>query len=94
MKVVCHSWFRTGSAYISNGIVDFSVKDGETAGYFRTFSIPNSWKGNRVKIQCESVYSECDVIVNGNIAGTRILWRIVCICNLLLIIVNNRVLSH
>lgn len=43
----------------------FDVKKGKAAGYSRSFSIPSSWKGKRVKLRCNGIYSESNVYING-----------------------------
>lgn len=47
----------------------FEVDTGRYAGYFRTFSIPRSWEGFRIKLKCEAVYSDCKIWINGKEAG-------------------------
>lgn len=43
----------------------FTVPEGKAAGYKRTFHIPRSWQGKRIKLRCEAVYSLATVWVNG-----------------------------
>lgn len=47
----------------------FEVEKGEAAGYARTFTLPVSWQGERVKLRCNAVYSDCEVFINGEKAG-------------------------
>lgn len=50
----------------------FEVEKGKAAGYFRTFTVPASWKGQRVKLRCNGVYSDSRVYVNGQEAGSHL----------------------
>ncbi len=49
----------------------FRVKPGTAAAYRRTFRLPPSWKGFRVKLRCDGVYSKAQVYVNGRPAGSH-----------------------
>ena len=43
----------------------FDVDAGSAAGYFKTFNVSKSWKGYRIKLKCEAVYSKCNIWING-----------------------------
>ncbi len=49
----------------------FHVKPGTAAGYRREFRLPHSWKGVRVMLRCDGVYSKARVYLNGRPAGTH-----------------------
>ena len=50
----------------------YEVESGKAAGYFRNFQIPLSWKGFRIKLKCEAVYSDCQIWINGKAAGSHL----------------------
>lgn len=50
----------------------FEVEKGKPAGYVRTFTVPASWQGQRVKLRCNGVYSDSRVYVNGQEAGSHL----------------------
>ncbi|SDE09964.1 glycoside hydrolase family 2 protein [Niabella drilacis] len=50
----------------------FKVEKNEWAGYRRSFSIPGNWAGNRFKLRCDAVYSQCDIFINGKKAGSHL----------------------
>lgn len=47
----------------------FNVEKGTAAGYFREFSLPSEWKGERIKLRCNGVYSKAVVYINGKEVG-------------------------
>lgn len=47
----------------------FTVKPNTAAGYRRTFEVPASWRGQRVKLRFDTVYSLCRVFVNDKDVG-------------------------
>jgi hypothetical protein len=47
----------------------YFVKEGEVAIYHRRFSVPEDWKGKRVKIRFDAVSSYAQVKVNGTTVG-------------------------
>ncbi len=49
----------------------FAVKPHTAAAYLRTFHFPPSWKGFRVKLRCDGVYSKARVYLNGKPAGSH-----------------------
>lgn len=50
----------------------FNVKKGTEAAYKRTFKIPKSWNGKRIKLRCNGVYSESRIFINGNFIGSHL----------------------
>lgn len=50
----------------------FEVKKGDAAAYVREFDLPASWRGQRVKLRYNGVYSDCRVFVNGRAAGSHL----------------------
>lgn len=50
----------------------FDVKPGDKAGYVRTVSIPKEWRGRRIKLRCNAIYSFAELVINGHIAGNHL----------------------
>lgn len=50
----------------------YDVKPNSWAGYARTITIPSVWNDKAVKLRCDAVYSECEVYVNGGLAGKHL----------------------
>lgn len=50
----------------------FNVKSGESAIYFRKFTLPDSWKGKRIKLRCNAIYSESKIFINRNEVGKHL----------------------
>ena len=50
----------------------FEVDTGSFAGYKREFTLPGNWKGYRIKLRCEAVYSYSEVFINDRKAGTHL----------------------
>ena len=72
--------FWKGDAPVGNGWAEievpgewvmqgFAVEEDTAAGYRREFVPPSDWKGHRVKLRCDAVYSDAVVWVNGGEAG-------------------------
>lgn len=49
----------------------FEVKKDKVATYWKSFVIPDDWKGNRIKIRFDGVSSHALVKVNGKLSGTH-----------------------
>lgn len=50
----------------------YEVGKDTPAAYHRTFLLPESMKGKRIKLRFDGVYSDCTVYINGNEAGGHI----------------------
>jgi beta-galactosidase/beta-glucuronidase len=50
----------------------FIVEKDTAAGYRRQFTLPSDWKGRRIKLRCDAVYSDTRVWVNGHMAGQHV----------------------
>lgn len=50
----------------------FEVEKGKAAGYYRTFTVPSSWDGQRVKLRCNGIYSDSRIYINGKEAGSHL----------------------
>lgn len=50
----------------------FNVEKEKTAGYYRTFTIPESWRGKRIKLRCNGIYSDSRIYINGEEAGSHL----------------------
>jgi hypothetical protein len=50
----------------------FPCGTGDAAAYARSFSLPGDWKGKKVKLRCDSVYSDTVIYINGKEAGKHV----------------------
>lgn len=50
----------------------FDVKEGASAGFRRKFVLPESWRGKRVKLRCDGIYSDATIWINGKRAGAHL----------------------
>lgn len=50
----------------------FNVKSGKAANYERTFTVPEDWSGQKIKLRCGAVFSAATVWMNGQEAGKHL----------------------
>jgi beta-galactosidase len=50
----------------------FEVAKDTAAGYRRDFTVPPEWKGHRIKLRCDGIYSDAKIRVNARDAGKHI----------------------
>lgn len=50
----------------------FEMKKGEEATYERTFKIPSAWRGKRIKLRCNGIYSKARIRINGQEVGSHL----------------------
>jgi hypothetical protein len=65
-------WVMQGFTVAHKPQGDFPCGTGEAAAYARSFSVPGDWKGKKVKLRCDSVYSDTVIYINGKEAGKHI----------------------
>ncbi len=49
----------------------FTVEKNTRAAYWRQLDIPADWKGTRIILKCDGLYSDARVFINGNMAGNH-----------------------
>jgi beta-galactosidase len=49
----------------------FSVDPGTRTAYWKRFTVPGDWKGSRVMLKCDGLYSDAVVFVKGRPVGTH-----------------------
>lgn len=47
----------------------YEVEKGKAAGYYRTFAVPSNYKGRRVKLRSNGIFSDSKVYINGQHVG-------------------------
>jgi len=50
----------------------YSVEEGKAAAYSRTVNLPEDWKGKRIKLRCDGVYSDAVVYMNRKEVGRHL----------------------
>jgi hypothetical protein len=50
----------------------FRISAGAYAMYQREFRVPADWKNRRIKLRCDAVYSECELLINDKKAGRHL----------------------
>lgn len=50
----------------------FTVKPGTRAAYWKNVDIPSGWKGKRIILKCDGLYSDAAVYFNGKLSGTHL----------------------
>jgi len=50
----------------------YTVDKEKAAAFFRSFDLPADWKGRRIKLRCDGVYSDARIFVNGKQAGSHL----------------------
>lgn len=50
----------------------FEVKPDAAAGYRRDFILPDAWRGKRIKLKCDGIYSDAKIWINAQDAGNHL----------------------
>jgi len=71
VKTNIRSWkdIRVPGEWVMQG---FEVEAGKVAAYARDFFLPSAWKGKKVVLRCDAVFSRAEVWVNGRHAGSHL----------------------
>lgn len=48
------------------------VKADQTVAYRREFTVPDSWRGNRIKLKCDAIFNDARIWINGTEAGSHV----------------------